>query len=40
MNGGRGYGGPAEVEIFSEDWWQRPLEDVLDACVARHKSAV
>ncbi|GHC71150.1 hypothetical protein GCM10007320_05930 [Pseudorhodoferax aquiterrae] len=36
-----GFAGFAEVEIFSErDWWQRPGGEVLDTCVARHKSAV
>ena len=35
-----GYCGPVEVEIFSEDWWRRPLEEVLDTCIARHKSVV
>ena len=36
-----GYQGYSEVEIFSElDWWQRPGEEVLDACVRRHRSAV
>lgn len=36
-----GYEGFAEVEIFSElDWWQRPGDEVLDTCIARHKTAV
>jgi sugar phosphate isomerase/epimerase len=35
-----GYQGAAEVEIFSEDWWSRPLGDVLDTCIARHRSVV
>ena len=35
-----GYTGFAEVEIFSEEWWARPIADVLDACIARHKEAV
>jgi len=36
-----GYEGFAEVEIFSElDWWQRPGDEVLDTCMARHKTAV
>jgi len=35
------YEGFAEVEIFSElDWWQRPGDEVLDTCVARHKTTV
>ena len=36
-----GYQGFSEVEIFSElDWWQRPGAEVLDTCIARHKSVV
>jgi sugar phosphate isomerase/epimerase len=36
-----GYRGFSEVEIFSElDWWQRPGEEVLQTCIARHCSVV
>jgi sugar phosphate isomerase/epimerase len=35
-----GYRGFAEVEIFSEDWWARPMTDVLETCIARHRSVV
>ena len=36
-----GYRGFSEVEIFSElDWWQRPGDEVLDTCIARHCSVV
>lgn len=35
-----GYAGPAEVEIFSDAWWARPLEDVLDTCIERHRAVV
>jgi sugar phosphate isomerase/epimerase len=35
-----GYAGFAEVEIFSEDWWARPMTEVLAACIDRHKSVV
>jgi sugar phosphate isomerase/epimerase len=35
-----GYAGPAEVEIFSDHWWSRPGEEVLDTCIARHRSVV
>ncbi|MEO8250399.1 MAG: sugar phosphate isomerase/epimerase family protein [Burkholderiales bacterium] len=36
-----GYAGFAEVEIFSKlDWWQRDGGEVLDTCIARHKSIV
>jgi sugar phosphate isomerase/epimerase len=37
---GAGYAGHAEVEIFSDDWWSRPGEEVLDTCIARHRSVV
>ena len=33
-----GYQGAVEIEIFSEVWWSRPLEEVLDACISRFKS--
>jgi sugar phosphate isomerase/epimerase len=35
-----GYSRYAEVEIFSEHWWNRPGEEVLDTCIARHCSVV
>jgi sugar phosphate isomerase/epimerase len=35
-----GYTGFAEVEIFSENWWAQPGEDVIDTCIARHRCAV
>ncbi len=36
-----GFAGYSEVEIFStEDWWLRPHDEVLDTCIARHRSAV
>lgn len=36
-----GFAGYSEVEIFStQDWWLRPHEEVLDTCIARHRSAV
>lgn len=35
-----GYAGAAEVEIFSEAWWARPLDDVLSICIERHRSVV
>jgi sugar phosphate isomerase/epimerase len=35
-----GYAGPAEVEIFSDHWWSRPGEEVLDTCIERHCSVV
>jgi hypothetical protein len=37
---GAGYTGHAEVEIFSDHWWSRPGEEVLDTCVERHRTVV
>jgi sugar phosphate isomerase/epimerase len=37
----QGFAGYSEVEIFStRNWWQKPHEEVLDTCIARHKTAV
>jgi sugar phosphate isomerase/epimerase len=33
-----GYEGAVEIEIFSDAWWSRSLEEVLDVCIARFKS--
>ena len=35
-----GYAGASEVEIFSEHWWARPLDEVLERCIERHRSVV
>jgi sugar phosphate isomerase/epimerase len=35
-----GFAGYAEVEIFSEKWWSRPMDEVLRTCIERHRSAV
>jgi sugar phosphate isomerase/epimerase len=35
-----GYTGPAEVEIFSDAWWARPADEVLDTVIARHRTVV
>jgi sugar phosphate isomerase/epimerase len=36
-----GFAGYSEVEIFSaENWWKREGGQVLDTCIARHRSAV
>lgn len=37
----QGFQGYSEVEIFSTgNWWQRGSDEVLDTCIARHRSAV
>jgi sugar phosphate isomerase/epimerase len=36
-----GFAGYSEVEIFSAaDWWLRPHDEVLDTCIARHRTSV
>jgi sugar phosphate isomerase/epimerase len=35
-----GYAGFSEVEIFSAEWWTRPIAEVIDVCIARHKEVV
>lgn len=35
-----GYGGAVEVELFSDAWWSRPMEDVIDTCIARFRTVV
>lgn len=38
---GQGFQGFSEVEIFStENWWKRDHSEVLDMCIARHRSVV
>ena len=34
-----GYRGPVEIEIFSDAWWSRPMDQVLDTCVKRFTTA-
>jgi sugar phosphate isomerase/epimerase len=36
----RGFGGYCEIEIFSNDWWEKPMDEVLRTCIARHRSVV
>jgi sugar phosphate isomerase/epimerase len=36
----QGYAGYSEIEIFSNEWWDRPIDDVLRACIERHKTVV
>jgi sugar phosphate isomerase/epimerase len=35
-----GYDGYAEVEIFSEDWWAKPMDQVFRTCIDRHRTVV
>ncbi|MFI5014911.1 MAG: sugar phosphate isomerase/epimerase family protein [Hyphomicrobiales bacterium] len=36
----QGYAGYAEVEIFSDRWWGRPIDEVLCVCIERHRTVV
>jgi sugar phosphate isomerase/epimerase len=36
----QGYDGYCEIEIFSDAWWEKPVDDVLRTCIARHRSVV
>jgi sugar phosphate isomerase/epimerase len=36
----QGFSGYSEIEIFSNDWWDRPMDEVLQTCIARHRSVV
>src|SRR6202158_390743 len=36
----QGFAGYSEIEIFSSAWWEKPMDEVLPACIARHRSAV
>ncbi len=35
-----GFGGYSEIEIFSNDWWDRPMDEVMRTCIERHRSVV
>ncbi len=35
-----GFAGYSEIEIFSNDWWSRPMDEVLAACIERHRTVV
>ena len=35
-----GFAGYSEIEIFSEGWWTRPMDEVLQTCIERHRSVV
>ena len=34
------FAGYSEIEIFSNDWWSRPIDEVLQTCIARHRTVV
>jgi sugar phosphate isomerase/epimerase len=36
----QGFCGYSEIEIFSNDWWEMPIDEVLRTCIARHRTVV
>ena len=36
----QGFAGYSEIEIFSNAWWDRPIDEVLRTCIERHRSVV
>ncbi|UGY12845.1 sugar phosphate isomerase/epimerase [Bradyrhizobium septentrionale] len=36
----QGFAGYSEIEIFSNDWWTKPMDVVLTTCIERHRSVV
>jgi sugar phosphate isomerase/epimerase len=36
----QGFCGYSEIEIFSDAWWAKPMDEVLRTCIARHRSVV
>jgi sugar phosphate isomerase/epimerase len=35
-----GFASYSEIEIFSEAWWTRPIDAVLQTCIERHRTVV
>jgi sugar phosphate isomerase/epimerase len=35
-----GFDGYCEIEIFSEDWWSKGIDEVLRTCIERHRTVV
>jgi sugar phosphate isomerase/epimerase len=35
-----GFAGFCEVEIFSQNWWSKSMDEVLATCIVRHRSVV
>jgi sugar phosphate isomerase/epimerase len=36
----QGFDGYSEIEIFSNAWWEKPIDEVIQTCIARHRSVV
>jgi sugar phosphate isomerase/epimerase len=35
-----GFDGYVETEIFSDEWWARPMDEVLKTCIERYRTVV
>ncbi len=36
----QGFAGYCEIEIFSNDWWDKPMDEVISTCIERHRAVV
>jgi len=36
----QGFAGYCEIEIFSNDWWNKSMDEVLKTCTERHRTVV
>jgi len=36
----QGFAGYSEIEIFSDAWWSKPMDEVLRTCIERHRTVV
>lgn len=36
----QGFAGYSEIEIFSDHWWRRPMDEVISTCIERHRTVV
>ena len=36
----QGFAGYSEIEIFSDVWWGRPMDEVIATCIERHRTVV
>jgi sugar phosphate isomerase/epimerase len=36
----QGFAGYSEIEIFSNDWWGKSMDEVLRTCIERHRTVV
>jgi sugar phosphate isomerase/epimerase len=36
----QGFAGYSEIEIFSDAWWGKPMDEVISTCIERHRTVV